>query len=59
MLCAQPGAAQVAPSADSQSSREAIVVTAQRRPEQPEDVPISLTALSGEHLDPLDAAQVE
>ena len=33
----------------------AIVVTAQRRPERPEDVPISLTALSGEQLDRLQA----
>jgi iron complex outermembrane receptor protein len=32
-----------------------IVVTAQRREERPEDVPISLTAVSGDHLDRMQA----
>src|SRR5437870_2906896 len=34
---------------------EAIIVTAQRRPERAEDVPISLTARSGEELERLQA----
>ena len=33
------------------NSGELIIVTAQRRPERPEDVPISLTVKSGEELD--------
>ena len=37
---------------------EVIVVTAQRRPEPPEDVPISLTALSGKRLEELQATDM-
>jgi iron complex outermembrane recepter protein len=55
MLCAQPCAAQAAPGEDGEEARASIVVTAQRRPERPEDVPISLTAMSGEHLERMQA----
>ena len=48
LLCAQPSAAQTPPGGEDQPE---IVVTAQRRPERPQDVPISLTALSGEQLE--------
>src|SRR6478735_12707671 len=51
-LCAQPCLAQAEPGAEE---RATIVVTAQRRPEQVQDVPISLTALSGEHLERMQA----
>jgi outer membrane receptor protein involved in Fe transport len=54
-LCAQPCAAQTAPSVDE---HEVIVVTAQRRPERPEDVPISLTAMSGEQLERMQATDM-
>src|SRR5215203_3988272 len=47
ITCEQPSAAQTAASVDA---REEIIVTAQRRPERAEDVPISLTTLSGERL---------
>jgi outer membrane receptor protein involved in Fe transport len=45
--CGEASAAQREPTA---SERDAIVVTAQRRPEHPEKVPISLVVLSGEQL---------
>jgi iron complex outermembrane receptor protein len=54
LLDGQPCAAQ-APAGDDQ--RE-IVVTAQRRPERPEDVPISLTALSGAQLERMHATDM-
>ena len=47
-IAGQPAAAQ-APAADAEEPP--IVVTAQRRAERPEDVPISLTARSGETLE--------
>jgi iron complex outermembrane receptor protein len=47
-ISAQPAVAQTAPDI---LGPETIIVTAQRRPERPEDVPIFLTALSGEDLD--------
>jgi len=55
LLCEQPGAAQTTSSDDV---HDVIVVTAQRRPERPEDVPISLTALSGEQLERLQATDM-
>jgi outer membrane receptor protein involved in Fe transport len=58
VLCAQPCAAQVASGGDDQDTREAIVVTAQRRPEQAHDVPISLTVRSGDDLDRLQATDM-
>jgi iron complex outermembrane receptor protein len=51
-LIEQPSAAQTAPSDDD---RAQIVVTAQRRPERSQDVPISLTAKSGEQLERMQA----
>lgn len=48
----QSAATQQAPIVEQ---NEAIVVTAQRRPERAEDVPISLTARSGEELERLQA----
>jgi outer membrane receptor protein involved in Fe transport len=51
MTC-QPAQSQETP------SDEAILVTAQRRPERPEDVPIFLTALSGRQLDQLQATDM-
>jgi len=48
---AQTAAAHGTPAVDN----ERIIVTAQRRPERAEDVPISLTARSGEDLDRLQA----
>src|SRR3954469_22899196 len=51
-LCQQPSDAQTAQSA---TAGEEIVVTAERRPERPEDVPISLTAVSGEQLEKMQA----
>ena len=55
VLYERPCAAQTAPGIDD---HEDIVVTAQRRPERPEDVPISLTALSGERLERLQATDM-
>ena len=55
LLCNQPASAQSTPRADDP---EEIVVTAQRRPERPEDVPISLTAMSGEHLERMQATDM-
>jgi iron complex outermembrane recepter protein len=52
MLSAPPCLAQAAPGAED---RATIVVTAQRRTEKAEDVPISLTALSGAHLERMQA----
>nr|WP_283938225.1 TonB-dependent receptor [Sphingomonas brevis] len=48
-------AEQAAPATDT---GEVIVVTAQRRPEPPEDVPISLTALSGKRLEDYQATDM-
>lgn len=45
------GQAHAADAEPAEDEREVIVVTAQRRPEPPEDVPISLTALSGSLLE--------
>ena len=55
MLGEQPSAAQAIPDGDDQQT---IVVTAQRRPERPEDVPISLTARSGEQLERMQATDM-
>jgi iron complex outermembrane recepter protein len=55
ITCEQPSAAQATPSVDD---HEEIIVTAQRRPERPEDVPISLTALSGEELERMQATDI-
>src|SRR4051812_46337959 len=44
-----------AASAQARPSDDELVVTAQRRPEHPQDVPISLTALSGDALDQMQA----
>lgn len=55
LVCEQPGAAQTAPSEDS---LETIVVTAQRRPERPEDVPIALTVRSGDQLKQMQATDM-
>jgi iron complex outermembrane receptor protein len=44
--------------ASAAQEHDVIVVTAQRRPEQLEDVPISITVLSGERLEDLDAADM-
>ena len=54
-MCEQPCAAQTAP---GDESLETIVVTAQRRPERPEDVPISLTVRSGEQLKQMQATDM-
>lgn len=42
----------------SDVTQEEIIVTAQRRPERPEDVPISLTVLSGEQLESAQATDM-
>ena len=55
LSCAPASAAAPAPGADE---AEVIVVTAQRRPEPPEDVPIFLTALSGEQLERMQATDM-
>jgi len=55
LLCTQPAKAQTTADVDD---REAIVVTAQRRPERSQDVPISLTALSGEQLERMQATDM-
>ena len=55
MLCASAVAAQAPP--DDRSGEE-IVVTAQRRPERPQDVPISLTAMSGQELERMQATDM-
>ena len=55
VMCEQPCAAQTAP---GDASLETIVVTAQRRPERPEDVPISLTVRSGEQLKQMQATDM-
>ncbi len=55
MLWEGPGEAQTRSGEDS---AETIVVTAQRRPERPEDVPISLTALTGEQLERMQATDM-
>jgi outer membrane receptor protein involved in Fe transport len=54
-ICASASAAEPIVGDDAQV---AIVVTAQRRPERPEDVPISLTAISGEQLDRMQATEM-
>lgn len=51
----QPSAAQ-APTGDEIG--EEIIVTAQRRPERPQDVPISLTVVSGKQLDRMQATDM-
>ena len=51
----RPAAAQTAAGVDEP---EAIIVTAQRRPERPQDVPISLTAMSGEQLERMQATDM-
>ena len=48
VIAAPASAAEPAPGDDP---LETVVVTAQRRPERPEDVPIFLTAVSGRQLD--------
>jgi len=55
LTCAQAHAADAEP---AQDERDVIVVTAQRRPEPPEDVPIFLTALSGSLLDRMQAVDM-
>ncbi|RYI18341.1 MAG: TonB-dependent receptor, partial [Acetobacteraceae bacterium] len=53
LLCEQASPAQTVPGAD----QDEIVVTAQRRPERPEDVPISLTVMSGDQLELMQATE--
>ncbi|WP_332812501.1 TonB-dependent receptor [Sphingomonas sp.] len=55
VLCPQAGAAQGASNSDDQ---ETVVVTAQRRPEHPQDVPIALTAISGDELEQRQATEM-
>ena len=55
IICEQPSAAQAPSSVDD---HEEIIVTAQRRPERAEDVPISLTALSGDELKRMQATDM-
>jgi iron complex outermembrane receptor protein len=55
MICEQPCAAQTAP---GEHGLETIVVTAQRRAERPEDVPIFLTVRSGEQLKQMQATDM-
>jgi len=47
-----------APKPPNSNDQYSIVVTAQRRPERPENVPISLTAISGDQLDRLQASDM-
>lgn len=54
-LCGQPALAQIAPTTDQ---GETIVVTAQRRAQRAADVPISLTALSGNSLERMSATDM-
>ncbi len=54
LLLGQRSAAQTAPG----DERPEIVVTAQRRPERAEDVPISLTAITGEDLERMQATDM-
>ena len=55
MLCEQPVAAVTTPAGPE---GEEIVVTAQRRPERLQDVPISLTVKSGEQLEQMQATDM-
>lgn len=55
IVCERPAAASTESGAQEQ---DVIVVTAQRRPERPEDVPIFLTALSGERLEQMQATDM-
>ena len=55
MLWQQSSEAQTAPDASGENE---IVVTAQRRPERSQDVPISLTAISGEQLERMQATDM-
>ena len=55
LFCEQPCAAQTTSDGDDYG---AIVVTAQRRPERAEDVPISLTAISGADLERMQATDM-
>lgn len=55
VTCPHPCAAQTMPGRDAQ---ETIVVTAQRRPEQLQDVPISLAAMTGDQLEQMQAADM-
>jgi iron complex outermembrane recepter protein len=51
MLVACPALAQIAPAADTASSGDEIIVTAQKREESLQNVPISIQALGGAKLD--------
>lgn len=55
ITCEQPSEAQTTPSVNG---HEEIIVTAQRRPERPEDVPISLTVLPGKDLERMQATDM-
>jgi outer membrane receptor protein involved in Fe transport len=55
LLCASVAAVRIAP--EPQFGEE-IVVTAQRRPERPQDIPISLTALAGDGLEQMQATDM-
>ncbi|MBW8303588.1 MAG: TonB-dependent receptor [Brevundimonas sp.] len=59
VLAALPAAAQEAPQADEQASTlEEVVVTARRREERLQDVPVAVTALSSESLENLQASDI-
>src|SRR5690242_17242072 len=55
VVCQQPASAQTLPGS---GVLDEIVVTAQRRPEAPEDVPISLTVASGKALKEMQATDM-
>src|SRR5687768_3475177 len=55
VTCERLGAAHAA---FSDEDAEQIIVTAQRRPDRPEDVPISITALSGNALERMQATDM-
>ncbi len=56
---ASPALAQGAPTAEPSSGRDVIVVTAQRREESVDDVPMAIQAFTGEDLETLRVADVK
>ncbi|RZJ00933.1 MAG: TonB-dependent receptor [Brevundimonas sp.] len=58
VLCAMPAMAQEAPGDDQASVLDEVVVTARRREERLQDVPVSVTAVSAEALENLQASDI-